>query len=161
LRYLCGEIDEVQATRSNAMRLFPVEDSATALVTFRSGALGTISVTDTVAAPWSWELTTGENPVYPETDQSCYLIGGTEGSLSFPTLDEWHYRDRPSWIAPIERSQVVTLKEDTLAAQLRHFCRVVRGDDPPLVGGRDALQTLDVTLAVARAATAHGSSTAR
>ena len=125
-----------------------------AMVTFRHGALGTISISDTVVAPWSWELTTGENPAYPETDQSCYLVGGTQGSLSFPTLEVWHYRDRPGWQEPIERTRVVAPKEDTLAAQLRHFCEVVRGAEAPLVDGHEALRTLEVTLAIAGAADA-------
>ena len=156
LRTLCGEIVEVRAIKSNAMRLLPVEDTAAALVRFEHGGLGTISISDTVAAPWSWELTTGENPAYPETDESCYLIGGTKGSMSFPGLDVWHYQGEPSWQAPIDRSQVVAPKEDTLATQLRHFCDVVRGDEQPLIDGREALRTLEVTLAVERAATDGG-----
>lgn len=156
LRNLCGEVDEVRAIKSNAMRLLPVEDTAAALLTFRSGALGTISVSDAVAAPWSWELTTGENQAFPETDESCYLVGGTEGSLSFPSLDVWSYRGERSWHAPIERAQTVAPKEDTLALQLRHFCRVVRGEEQPFVDGREALRTLEVTLAVESAATGEG-----
>jgi predicted dehydrogenase len=152
LRYLCGEFEVIRAVGSNAMRLFPVEDSATAMVRFAHGALGTISISDTVVAPWSWELTTGENPAYPETDQSCYLIGGTAASLSFPTLEVWRYRDRSDWHAPIERNRVIAPGEDTLAAQLRHFCRVVRGSEMPLVDGPEALRTLEATLAIARAA---------
>ncbi len=150
LRFLCGEITQVSASGSNAMRLFPVEDSAVAMVRFRSGALGTISVTDTVAAPWSWELTTGENPAYPATDQSCYLVGGTEGSLSFPSLDVWHYEGRPGWHSPIERSREVAPTEDTLAAQFRHFCGVVRGDERPLIDGHEALRSLEVTIGIAQ-----------
>jgi predicted dehydrogenase len=134
------------------MRLFPVEDSAVAMVVFRHGALGTISISDTVAAPWSWELTVGENPAYPQTDQACYLVGGTAGSLSFPSLDVWRYNEAPDWNAPIERSRSVAPRSDTLSAQLRHFCDVVRGDAAPLVDGHEALRTLEVTLEVARQA---------
>lgn len=152
LRYLCGELEVITAVGSNAMRLFPVEDSAMAMVRFAHGALGTISISDTVVAPWSWELTTGENPAYPATDQSCYLIGGTEGSMGFPTLEVWRYRDKPDWHAPIERTRVVAPREDTLAAQLRHFCGVVRGTETPLIDGREALRTLEATLAIAHAA---------
>ena len=118
---------------------------------FRDGALGTVSISDTVVSPWSWELTAGENPAYPQTDQSCYLIGGTEGSLSFPALEVWHYQGERDWHAPIVRAHVGTVDEDALAAQLRHFCQVVRGAAEPLVDGRDAARTLEVTLAVARA----------
>jgi predicted dehydrogenase len=143
----------VRAIRSNATRLLAVEDTAAALVTFASGALGTISVSDTVTAPWSWELTSGENPAFPQTDQSCYLVGGTEGSLSLPGLDVWHYAGERSWQASIERSQQAVSKQDALALQLRHFCAVARGEVEPLIDGREALRTLEATLAIARAAT--------
>ncbi len=156
LRNLCGEVDEVRAIESNAIRRFRVEDTAAALVSFENGALGTISISDTVAAPWSWELTAGENQTFPETGEFCYLIGGTDGSMSFPRLDMWHYQGERSWQAPIDRAQVVAPKEDPLALQLRHFCRVARGQERPLVDGREALRTLEVTLAVKAAAAGGG-----
>ena len=90
LRYLCGEVEAVQALTSNAVRGHAIEETAVVLLRFKSGALGTINVSDSIVAPWSWEHTTGENPVYPRTDQSCYTLGGTLGSLNIPTLEFWH-----------------------------------------------------------------------
>ena len=84
LRNLCGDIVSVRAAVSNAARGFPIEDTAGVILTFRSGAIGTVSISDAAAAPWSWELTSGENGAYPCTDQFCYLIAGMEGSLSIP-----------------------------------------------------------------------------
>ena len=89
LRYLCGEVEAVQAFQSNAVRNYPVDETTVVIVKFASGALGTMNITDTVVAPWSWEHTTGENPDYPHTDQICYQIGGTHGSLSVPRLELW------------------------------------------------------------------------
>ncbi|MNQ88332.1 putative 4,5-dihydroxyphthalate dehydrogenase [compost metagenome] len=63
LRHLCGEVAEVQAITSNGVRGFANEDSAAVLLRFANGALGTLSGSDAVAAPWSWELDSGENPV--------------------------------------------------------------------------------------------------
>ena len=48
-------------------------------------------------APWSYELTAGENPAYPITSQSAYMIGGTKGSLQFPNLKYWFYKKERSW----------------------------------------------------------------
>ena len=90
LRHLCGEIVSVQALASNAVRSHPVEETAAILLCFENGALGTASVSDTVVAPWSWELTAKENPAYPPTDAACYLIGGTHGSLELPGACLWH-----------------------------------------------------------------------
>ena len=88
LRFIAGEIAAVQAVTSSARRGFAVEDTAAALLRFRDGALGTVVLSDTVAAPWSWELTAGERTSYsyPQTGQDCYLFAGTNGALAVPSL---------------------------------------------------------------------------
>ena len=152
LRYLCGDIVSVQALDSNAVRGNPVEETAVILVRFASGALATITVSDAIVAPWSWELTTGENPAYPRTEESCYLIGGTHGSLTIPHLDVWHNRGERSWLEPIHRERVRVERQDPLRLQVRQFCRVIRGLEQPLVSGREGLETLKVIAAVKEAA---------
>ncbi len=64
-RYLFGEIEAVSAMESHSVRHHPVEDAAVVSLRFASGVLGTIGVSDAVAAPWSWEMTAGENPAFP------------------------------------------------------------------------------------------------
>ena len=91
LRHFCGEVMSVRAISVPSKRGFKNEDLATAILEFESGAITTISVSDSVVAPWSWELTSGENPAYPKTDQSCYLIGGSEGGLSLSDLRVWRH----------------------------------------------------------------------
>ena len=63
--YLLGPITYVQAFTSNKIRKYKVEDTATVNLIFKSGALCTINISDTIVSPWSYELTAGENPVYP------------------------------------------------------------------------------------------------
>jgi len=152
LRHLCGEIVSVQALDSNAVRGNAVEDSAAILLRFESGALGTISVSDTVVAPWSWELTAKENPAYPPTAEACYVIGGTHGSLELPNLRLWSNPDKRGWWEAIDDAAIVVEAEDPLVRQIRHFTRVIRDGDPPLVSGREGLRTLAVIEAVKRAA---------
>ena len=84
LRHLVGEVVSVQAAESAHARKHDVEDTAAIIIGFANGALGTISVSDSIVAPWSWELTAAENPAYPETDETCYFLGGTRGSLEIP-----------------------------------------------------------------------------
>ncbi|MEW5980070.1 MAG: Gfo/Idh/MocA family oxidoreductase [Acidobacteriota bacterium] len=151
LRYLCGEVTSVQAFESNAVRGFPVEDTAVVLLRFANSALGTVTVSDTIAAPWSWELTTKENPAYHLTDQSCYFIGGTHGSLAIPKLDVWNFKDKRSWWEPIYVERFQFEFEDPLRLQIRHFCRVIRGQEQPLVSGREGLSSLTLTEAVKEA----------
>jgi predicted dehydrogenase len=152
LRNLCGDVAAVQAVESNAVRGFQVEDSAAVLLRFASGALGTVTLSDTVPAPWSWELTTGEIKAFPQSDAFCYLLGGTAGSLSVPRLERWHYRGEPSWWAPLACEREIAPQQDPMVLQLRQFCRVARREEPPLLGGREAMRTLETTLAVKHAA---------
>ncbi len=73
LRHLFGEVVSVQARESNAVRGNPVEETSVILLVFESGLLATLSVCDSVVAPWSWEMTTGENPAYPKVDTFLLL----------------------------------------------------------------------------------------
>jgi predicted dehydrogenase len=152
LRFICGEITEVQALTSNKVRGFAVEDSAALLLRFANGALGTVTVSDATPAPWSWELSSGENAVYPKQDQACYVFAGTEASLAVPTMELWSYPDRPGWHAPLARDRLDVPPFDPLVEQLRHFLAVIGKREAPLVSVEDAMGTLAVVEAVGQAA---------
>ncbi|HTR57815.1 MAG TPA: Gfo/Idh/MocA family oxidoreductase [Casimicrobiaceae bacterium] len=152
LRFVCGEIASVQAMVSNVVRGFPVEDTAAITLRFAGGALGTVTLSDAVPAPWSWELTTGESPLYPQRPENCYLFAGTAGSLTVPKLELWRYRGEQSWTAPLEKEKIEVATEDPLTRQLRHFARVIRGEESPRITGADATRTLAATLAVSESA---------
>jgi len=153
LRHFCGEIARVRAVSSNAVRGHAVEDTAVALLEFANGALGTMSVSDSAVGPWSWELTARENPAYPATGESCYYLGGSEGALELPNLTLWKNPGARSWWAPISATKLVfDFGGHSLVRQLRHFAAVIRGEQTPLVSGRDALASLAAVEAVKRAA---------
>jgi predicted dehydrogenase len=152
LRFICGEIASVQAATSSAMRGFAVEDTAAITLRFANGALGTVTLSDTVPAPWSWEMTSGEAAHYPQRPENCYLFSGTEGSLTVPKLELWCYDGEKSWTQPLVKQTLDVPNEDPLVRQLRHFCRVIRGEEVPRITGADAARTLAVTLAVLDAA---------
>jgi len=151
LRHLCGEIVAVQAAESNAMRGNPVEETAVILLHFANGALGTVTVSDTVVSPWSWELTSRENGLYRPSGEECYLIGGTHGSLTVPANALWRNSGERSWHQPVERSVGPVEAEDPLTLQMAHFRDVVLGRAEPLVSGREGLRTLEVIAAIKRA----------
>jgi predicted dehydrogenase len=153
LRWLVGEVVRVQATTSNAVRGFPVEDTAALVLTFAGGALGTFLLSDTAASPRSWEQTSGEDASYPtHPDEDCYHLAGTVGSLSVPTLRLRTHTGPPSWWEPFETSTVAVERRDPLAAQIEHFAAVVRGEAEPVCGGRDGLATLRVLEAIVESA---------
>jgi len=155
LRMLCGEIVAVQAFASHATRGFPVEDTVAINLRFANGALGSFMLSDTAACPRSWEQTSQENKAYPSyADEDCYVITGTNGSLSVPTMRLKTYpraEDR-SWWKPFEEGVVGMLRDDPLKHQIEHFGAVVRGEAEPLVSARDGLKNLRVTEAIAAAA---------
>lgn len=156
LRYLCGEIVSVQAMASNAVRGFAVEDAAAILLRFANGALGTVTVSDTVVAPWSWEQTTGENPAYPHTDQACYNLAGTHGALAVPQLDLWRNKAARGWWEDFVVERETVPPADPLQIQIAHFCAVIRGEASPLVSGREGLRSLQVIAAVQAASRTGG-----
>ncbi len=152
LRYLCGEVASVHAAASSAVRQFETEDTAAVLLVFESGALGTLSVSDTVASPWSWELTAGENSAYAATDQSCYLVGGTEASLSLPDARLWRHDGGGNWKDPIGFESQAVQKANPLAAQIRHFISVIEGEAEPLVSAEEGLNSLALAEAILQSA---------
>lgn len=154
LRYLCGEVRQVQAVTSNAVRGFGNEDCAAVLLQFDNGALGSLTGSDAVAAPWSWELDSGENPIYPrQADQPCYLLAGTAGALSLPQLKRWHYAEAgEGWHQPLQQVQESFAADEALRLQLQHFIQVARGQAQPLVSAADAGRTLALIEAIREAA---------
>lgn len=152
LRHLCGDIVSVQAFQSRVIRQNPVDETTVMSLRFASGALGTVSITDCAVAPWSWEQTTGENPAYPNSGEICYFIGGTHGSLSVPRLDLWSNGERRGWRESFSVTREIAPAKDPLRLQIGHFCRVIKGEELPLISGLEGLKTLKVVEAVQLAA---------
>jgi predicted dehydrogenase len=152
MRYLCGEIAAIQAFQTRDVRQFEVDETTAITLRFANGALGTMNISDTISAPWSWEHTTGENAVYPQSDQICYFLGGTRGSLAIPRLELWSHLDAPDWWKPFATTRHIAPKSDPLRLQIQHFIRVIRGEEAPIVSGREGLRTLEAIDAVQRAA---------
>ena len=153
ISYLLGPIRFVQVFKTNKTRKLKVEDTATVSLIFKSGALCTLNISDTIVAPWSYELTAGENPVYPITNQSAYMIGGTKGSLQFPNLKNWFYKNERSWWNKILVNEDKNKKDDnTLVNQINHFADVVVKKIKPKVNGNDGLVSLKIFTAITKSA---------
>jgi predicted dehydrogenase len=154
LRYLCGEIIEVQAMPSSATRGFEVEDTVGILLRFDSGAIGTFLLSDTAASCKSWEQTARENLSYHHDQaENCYHIAGTRGSLSVPTMTLHRFDDNtaPSWWNPMNSIVDAVDVVDPLQRQLKHFCAVIRGEEQPIVSAADGCRNLQITEQISRA----------
>ena len=148
LRYLCGDVRSVHALGSSVIRGFEIPDTAAAMLKFESGAIGTITLSDTIVSPWSWEMTSGENPAYPATTESSYMIGGTRGSLSIPDNRLWRHGGEGHWMEAIGATTFPCQRADPLVVQLRHFADVIRGEVEPLVSGEEGMKSLQVIEAI-------------
>ena len=151
LRMLCGDIVAVQAFGSHAIRGFAVEDTVAINLRFANGALGTFMLSDTAASAKSWEQTSQENKSYANyDDEDCYVITGTNGTLSVPTMRLKTYprpEDR-SWWKAFDASVVSMVRDDPLKLQIEHFGAVIRGEAQPLVSAYDGLRNLRVIEAI-------------
>ena len=156
LRMLCGEIDTVQAATANGARGFAVEDTAAAVIRFESGALGSLIVSDAVSSPSNWELTSRENPMYPIEDGHCLEITGTKGSLTVPSLELAWRAPCEAWTHALMRRSMAVPLADPYVAQIRHFARVIRREEPPVLDAASATRTLAATLAIHAAAKTGG-----
>ena len=153
IRHLVGEVVSVHAHAAPSARGFANEDVAAAVLQFDNGAIGTVSISDSIAAPWSWEHTSNEYPIYPSTPENCYLIGGSDGSLSIPDLRLWrHENGSQDWWTPISAASQICGRSDPLINQLLHFAKVINGQEKPLVSGTEGLNTLRVIEAIQHSA---------
>ncbi len=152
IRYLCGEVVTVSAQTAASSRGFENEEVAAAVLGFENNAIGTVTVSDGIVSPWSWELTAREYPVYPTTQESCYQIGGSHGSLSVPDLTLWNQNGRQDWWEPINATLVHREASDPLINQIAHFVRVIQKQEAPLVSGMEGLKTMRVLEAIETAA---------
>lgn len=146
--YLYGDVSSVLVWGTPSERGHDNEDLAVILLRFRNGMLGTVNISDNIVAPWSWEMTARENPVYPHTNQSSMLIGGSKASLSLPDLNIWQNEGPPSWWNPMSATTMPRDLSDPFLNQISHFAKVIRNEASPLVSGEEGLKTLQVLEAV-------------
>lgn len=152
LRYLLGEPVAVQGMQSSAARGFETEDSAVINVRFANGSLASMTISDATAAPWNWEATAREDPQYRPFNADAYFIGGTKGALSLPRLQLTSYDGASSWHKPLKVDVPAVDPALPHKMQLKHFIKVVRREEAPVVTPADNVKTLRTLFAVKKAA---------
>lgn len=151
IRFLLGDIAEVQAMTSSARRGLSIEDTAAVSLRFDNGALGSVLISDAGASPWSFEAATAENPGIAASGRDYLRIVGTEGALAFPSLTLWG-RSAPGeieWRKPLTRRETPSFAQiDPIGDQITRFAQIANGGaDPLLATGADGAATLEITLA--------------
>lgn len=148
MQFLFGDIVSVQAMTSNATRGFEVEDTAVMTFRFANGALGTFTLSDTAVAPWNYDLAAQETVRFPQQEVGALFFSGTQGSLSLPRLDFWHYQGERHWERPITVTRTLPMAQSPYRLQLQNFAQVIRGQAQPVCSARDGLRALEVAWAV-------------
>ena len=157
LRFICGEIESVQAFASSGARGFAVEDTASVTLRFANGALGTFIISDSVVSPWSWEFTSGQALYFPPQSGAYLFLGGRTASLSVSDMRLWrHGKPDGDWRDPVLPEVQELPATRAYDNQLDHFLAVAAGRAAPLITARDGMLTLAATLAVAEAARTGG-----
>ncbi len=154
LQYLCGDIVTVWSMTSSKSRQQAVEDTAAVILRFASGALCSVTLSDTALTPWTFEAATGENPIIARSGEPVYRFMGTRGALEFPNLRLWRAvgGTEGDWSTILESEDLDHRTTIPLRAQLTHFIEVSRGQAEPMVTGQAARKNLAAVLAIHRSA---------
>lgn len=155
LRALLGEIESVQVISSSSVRQTEVEDTAVINLRFDSGALGSFVLSDCTACSKSWEMTSGENPVYPFfPDEYCYVVSGTKGMMEIPSMVIKSYGSEQdaSWMSSFDETRASLNREDPLQNQILEFVELMKGTVKPTVTIDDGYRNLAVVEAIKQAA---------
>lgn len=157
LRFFVGEITEVSAMLSSAVRGTEAEDTGVLNLKFENGAIASAILSDTAPSPWHFEGGSGENPNIVITKEDGLRIFGTDGAISFPSMTHWkHSTSDGHWGTEISPSSIVAMPqmsgETALTTQLQHFAAVIEKGESPLVNARDGLQSVRVVEAIHLAA---------
>lgn len=149
LLYIFGKVTDVKATVSNTHRKQGVEDTAAIILTFETGVIATIILSDAALTPWSFEGASGENPNIAETGISSWRIGCTQGSFEFPSLNVWTDAENGigDWSRKLKLETQKLDQVEPLYEQLTHFVGLVKGTvTKPICGGQhgaDALRLVE------------------
>lgn len=151
LRYMCGEIDTVQAMVSNTVRHLAVEDTAAVAIRFENGALGSLVASDAAVAPRGadWIAVDGGDSLQSFAMTSLHVTG-TRGALSLPGslgLAGNGFDPGPGIV-----TDTLTVVEPLMRQQLDHFVEVVRGQVAPRVPIQDAIRSLAAASSIQAAA---------
>ena len=115
--------------------------------------IGNFLISDSGTSPWSWETGTGENIHLPYLKENNLRIVGTQGSLEFPNLKLWSYKNRgDNWKSELESFNYDFHEVDPYISQINHFIDVINKKVDPITDALDAKRTLKVALSILESA---------
>jgi len=160
VRWMVGEINKVYAHTSVFKKdLYQdVEDNATVLYEFETGAIGSSMFSNTTEAPWTERLelfgTKGSLIVDMLQERPVQLFSTKNRS---PDMEDWWswYGD-VSWEEPFIEHSAVGWKQASMRKEVQHFVLCVKENMDPLVSGRDGKRDVEIALKALQSARTHG-----
>jgi len=159
LQWFLGEIDEVSGYWANVNHpTIEVEDTALAMIRFKSGALGSI-VTSVSQRPGLYTKVHvhGSNgaSVGVETDRGATFIAGMTGIAEPPLNDVWTIPGEEGLLAEFqredrERFQTIDATTHYHRLQVQDFLHAIREGRPPLVPGEQGRVVVEMFTAIYR-----------
>jgi len=157
--WFMGDIDEVYGIRKNLNHSYiEVEDTALAIVRFKSGALGNIVVSNSQKPGIYGKVHIhGENgaSVGVQTDGGAMFIAGMTGVAEPPVNDLWTVPgEEPllqQWIR--EDTEIFNKYDPTIyymQCQIEDFLQAIENDTEPLVTGEAGRKTVELFTAIYR-----------
>jgi UDP-N-acetyl-2-amino-2-deoxyglucuronate dehydrogenase len=144
LDWLIGPVESVQAYTATLERNIQVEDTGVMAVRWRSGALGTMSVT---------MLT------YPKNLEGSITVLGEKGTvrlggLAVNEIQHWEFADKRPEDAKVKEASYQTTSVYGFGHPLyyENVIKTLRGEAEPETDGREGLRTLEILIATYLAA---------
>jgi len=139
LDWLIGPVESVQAYTATLARNIEVEDTGVMTVRWRSGALGTMSVT-MLAYPKNFE---GSITVFGE--QGTVRIGG----VAVNEIQHWEFADKRPEDERVREASYQTTSVYGFGHPLyyENVIKTLRGEAEPETDGREGLKTLELLIA--------------
>ncbi|AFZ67527.1 Gfo/Idh/MocA family protein [Deinococcus peraridilitoris] len=160
LQWLMGEVQELSADWANLNHPeIEVEDTAVATLRFRSGALGSIVVSNSQRPGlWGRLHIHGSNgaSVGVQTDGGSSFVAGVTQQVEPPLNDLWTVPGEEALLAgwqaaDRQRAQDLDVMTHYHALQVSDFASAVLEDRPPLVPGEEGRKTVELIEAIYRA----------
>ncbi len=166
IQWFMGDIEEVSGLWGNLNHPYiEVEDTALAILRFKSGALGSI-VASVSQRPglWSRVHVHGSNgaSVGVETDRGPTFIAGVSEIAEPPLNHLWTIPEEEHLLAEFQaedraRFQKVNATTHYHALQIRDFLRAVHEERPPFVTGEDGRKVVALVESIYRSQSEHRS----
>ncbi|KAF3042044.1 hypothetical protein E8E11_002797 [Didymella keratinophila] len=146
LHYWYGPITRLYAELTVSQQGLDAEEGAAITLRFASGLVGTFVLFDAVVSPHSFEGGTGENPIIPRTGQDFHRVFDSEGCLSVPDITLWEYGEgENSWMKELLSTKLVVPDiKIRFEAQVEHFVKVIRGEEPASCDATEGLRAVVV-----------------